>query len=220
MGIDNTRVVGLGAGGHAKVVIEVLRLLGGYDVVGLLDADRERWGSEVLGVPVLGDDGLLAEMYDQGIRTAFIGVGMVKSSEPRRRLYEQIRRAGFETPAAVHPQSIISPTAKIGAGPTVMAGAVINANARVGDNVIINTGAIVEHDCVIGSHVHIATGARLAGDVRVEEGTHIGLGASVREGIVIARNVVVGAGAVVIGDVPANVMVTGVPARIRTRLCE
>ena len=208
------RVVGLGAGGHAKVVIEILRLRGGHEFVGLLDANPELQGTELCGVTVLGDDSHLAELYRQGARGFFIGVGSVGNSSRRRRLYEQALQAGFAPARAVHPQAIVSGGAEIGNGPTVMAGAVINAAARIEDNVIVNTGAIVEHDCVIESHAHVASGACLGGGVRVGEGAHIGLGASVRQGIKIGRNAIVGAGAVVIEDVPEDVTVVGVPAKI------
>lgn len=210
-----TPVIGIGAGGHAKVVIEILRLVGGYDFVGLLDAEPNLWGSEVLGVPVLGDDALLAGLYDKGVRTAFIGLGSVKSSAPRKRLYYHVRQAGFHLARALHPQAIISPTAEIGDAPIVMAGVLINSEAWLGDNVIINTGAIIEHDCVIGSHVHVATGARLAGAVHVGDGAHVGIGATIREGIRVGRGSVVGAGAVVVQDVPDDVLVVGVPAKIK-----
>jgi len=211
------RVVGLGAGGHAKVVIEILRLTGDYKLVGLLDPKQELWGTEVLGVPVLGDDDLLAELYDRGVGHAFIGLGTVGDTRPRRRLYEKANRHGFQIVRAIHPQAVIAPSVEIGHGPTIMACAVINAAARLGDNVIINTGAIIEHDCVIGDHVHIATGARLASNVYVGEGTHIGIGASIRQCVHIGRNAIVGAGAVVVDDVPDNVVVVGVPARILRR---
>jgi sugar O-acyltransferase (sialic acid O-acetyltransferase NeuD family) len=208
------RVVGLGAGGHAKVVIEILRLMQEYEPIGLLDPKQELWNTEVLGVPVLGDDDLLPQLYGQGVCQAFIGLGVVGDTRPRRRLYKKVRWFGFQIVEAIHPQAIVGPSAEIGHGPTIMAGSVVNAAARLGDNVIVNTGAIVEHDCVIGDHVHIATGARLASTVHVGEGAHIGLGASVRQCIHIGRNVIVGAGAVVINDVPDGVTVVGVPARI------
>ena len=214
------RVIGLGAGGHAKVVIEILRLIGGYELAGLLDPKQELWGTEVLGVPVLGDDSLLPELYNQGVHHAFIGLGTTGDTQPRRQLYEKARRQGFQIVHAIHPQAVIAPSVEIGHGPTIMAGAVINAAARLGDNVIVNTGAIVEHDCVIGDHVHIATGARLASGVHVGEGTHIGLGASIRQCIHIGRNAIVGAGAVVVDDVPDSVVVIGVPARILKRVEE
>jgi UDP-perosamine 4-acetyltransferase len=208
------QVIGLGAGGHARVVIDILQSDGEYEVIGLLDANPALWQTEVLGVPVLGDDDLLLELYDRGVRHVFIGVGTVGDTGPRQRLYEEARGRGLEIVPAIHPHACVSQSAQVGCGPTIMAGAVINAGARIGDNVIVNTGAIVEHDCTIGDHVHIATGAHLAGAVCVGEGVHIGLSASVLQGVRIARNAIVGAGAVVVRDVPEGTTVVGVPARI------
>jgi UDP-perosamine 4-acetyltransferase len=206
------RVVGIGAGGHAKVVIDILRLMGGYEIVGLLDADKALWGTEVLGVRVLGDDSLLPQLHKQGVNDAFVGVGTVGDTQPRIRLYETARRHGFQIVRAVHPRAVVAPSAEIGHGPTIMAGAVINPDARIGDNVIINTRAVVEHDCIIGDHVHIATGAVLSGTVIVGQGAHVGAGASVRQGITIGERAVIGAGAVVVRNVPAGATVVGVPA--------
>lgn len=207
-------VIGLGAGGHAKVVIEILQLSGEYEVIGLLDPRSSLWQTDVLNVPVLGDDNLLPELYNQGVRYAFIGLGSVGDSGPRQRLYQRARDQKLEIVRAIHPQAWISPSAQVGYGPTIMAGAVINAAARLGEHVIVNTGATVEHDCVIGDHVHIATGAHLAGGVHVEAGAHIGLGASVLQGIHVGQDAIVGAGAVVVNPVPENTTVVGVPARI------
>jgi UDP-perosamine 4-acetyltransferase len=206
-------VVGFGAGGHAKVVIEILRSLQDYTIVGLLEARRELWGESVLGVKVLGDDSMMAELKQRGIEHAFIGVGTVGDAQPRRQLYEKVLRLGFQIVPAIHAAAIVSSSATIGAGPTIMAGAIVNANAVIGNNVIVNTGAIVEHDCVIGDHAHIATGARLAGGVQVGQGSHIGIGAVVRQEIRIGDGAIVGAGAVVVRDVPAGKTVMGVPAR-------
>jgi UDP-perosamine 4-acetyltransferase len=143
----------------------------------------------------------------------FIGLGSTKDTQPRRRLYELALANGFRSIRTIHPQAIISSSAIIGAGPTIMANAVINAATTLGENVIVNTGAIIEHDCTIGDHVHIATGAKLASTVRVGKGAHIGLGASVRQGISIGECSLVGAGSVVVDDVAPWTVVVGVPAR-------
>lgn len=207
------QAIGLGAGGHAKVIIEILRLRGEFEVVGLLDANAEVHGVTVLDVPVLGDDSMMPELLARGVRHAFVGLGSTGDNRPRAALYTMARDNGFEVIAAIDPRSIISPSATIGEGAIIMAGGVINAATRIGDNVIVNTGAIIEHDCSIGSHVHIATGARLGGGVTVLDGAHVGLGAGIRQGARVGRNAVVGAGAVVIHDVPDNATVVGVPAR-------
>jgi len=205
-------VVGLGAGGHAKVVIELLRLNGGYKIVGLLDRKPELVGLTVLDVPILGDDTLLEELVSRQIQHFFVGLGSTGNIAPRRGLYELARSKGMAPVDAIHPSAIISSSAILGQGVTIAANAVINACTVIGENVIVNTGAIIEHDCMLGNHVHVATGARLASTVVVGEGAHIGAGATIRQCIKIGQGAIVGAGAVVVRDVPPHITVVGVPA--------
>ena len=158
-----TKVIGFGAGGHARVIIDILTTIGGFEIVGFLDQNPILWGKKILGILVLGGDDLRDELQARGVRSAFIGVGSIENVEPRKRLYETARKFGFVIVRSIHPRAVVAESAVLGDGPMVMAGAIINPAARIGNNVIINTGAIVEHDCVIGDHSHIATGARLGG---------------------------------------------------------
>jgi sugar O-acyltransferase (sialic acid O-acetyltransferase NeuD family) len=208
-----SRIVGLGAGGHAKVMIEIFQMVGEHEIVGLLDTKEELRDTELLGIPVLGGDDLLTELLAQGVESAFIGLAGTGDTQPRRNLYERALAAGFRIVPAIHPKAIISPSASLGDGITVMAGAVINAQANIGANVIVNTGAIVEHECRIGDHVHLATGSRLCSTVKVGDGAHIGTGSTVKQCVSVGENAVVGAGAVVLDDVPPMAIVAGVPAR-------
>ena len=205
--------IGLGAGGHAKVVIEAAREARACELVGLLDPAPELRNASVLGIPVLGGDERLVGLVAGGVRRFFLGVGSAGDTRRRRELYELARRSGMEPVSVVHPRAVVSPSATVGPGATVLAGAVINADAVLGENVIVNTGAIIEHDVVVGDHSHVATGARVTGGVRVGVGVHIGAGATVRQGLTIGDHAVVGAGAVVVKDVPARAVVAGVPAR-------
>jgi sugar O-acyltransferase (sialic acid O-acetyltransferase NeuD family) len=208
----STKVIGLGAGGHARVLIEILTAMGAIEIVGLLEVDSRLWKTKQLGIPVLGSDELLPKLFEDGIRQAFIGVGSIGESSLRRNLFAKARHLGFEVIPCIHPNAVISPSAMVGEGPNIMAGAVINSCARIGVNVIVNTGAIVEHDCVLGDHSHVGPGARLGSAVTVSEGAHIGMGASVRQCVRIGRNSVVGVGAAVVSDVPDDTIVVGVPA--------
>ncbi|MBI4367486.1 MAG: acetyltransferase [Deltaproteobacteria bacterium] len=206
-------IIGLGAGGHAKAILEIVRAGAEYECVGLLDADARRHGQEVHGVEVLGGDALLAAMHARGIRHAFIGVGGIGDNRARRACFERARAAGLAVATLVHPRAIVSPSARLGAGTVILPGAIVHTDAVIGENVIVNTGAIVEHDCAIGDHVHIATGARLASTVRVSALAHIGAGATVIQCVRIGEGAVIGAGAVVIDDISAGVTAVGVPAK-------
>jgi UDP-perosamine 4-acetyltransferase len=208
-----TRLVCLGAGGHAKVVLEALRTSFAGEIVALLDADRARHGQVIGGVTVAGDDGKLGDLAAAGVDAFIVTVGMVGNAAPRRKLFALGQASGLTPVSAIHATAIVSPSAVLGAGVAILAGAIVNTGATIGDNVIVNTGAIVEHDCRIGDHAHIATGARLSGDVTIGAGAHVGVGASIRQGVRVGDAAVVGAGAVVLEDVPAGTTVVGVPAR-------
>jgi sugar O-acyltransferase (sialic acid O-acetyltransferase NeuD family) len=210
---STTPILGLGAGTHAKSVIEAIRSRGDYNVVALVDEDSGRAGTQVLGIDVLSGADALDRLRAEGVEHAFVGVGGILDSGPRRRVHEQLRGAGLELPAILHATAVASPTARVGHGAQLLAGAIVNVDATIGDGAIVNTGAIVEHDCRIGSHAHIAPGARLAGLVTVGEGAHVGIGAIVIEGVGIGVGSFVAAGAVVVRDVEDGTRVAGVPAR-------
>ncbi len=209
------KVVGIGAGGHAKILVELLEQSEEYEMAGFTDPQRERWGTEFMGYPVLGGDEVLAGLHAKGVRTAFIGVGAVDGTGTRLRakLFRQAIDLGFQMPTLIHPKGVVSPSATIGVGSVVMAGAVVSADVRVGDNVTVYSGTVIEHDSVIDDHVHMSPGVHLAGDVHIGEGAFIGIGASVIHGIRVGRWATIGAGTVVLKDLPENVVAVGVPAR-------
>lgn len=203
-------VVILGAGGHARVLVEALH---DRRVVGHLSrADGEGSAVQALG-PRLGSDEAIAELAAAGHGFA-IGIGFVNRSGAERRaeLLDGLRDAELVT--VVHPSAVVSSTADVGAGTFVGPGAVVGAGARLGRAVIVNSGAVVDHDGDIGDNVHIGPGASLSGGVRVGAGTLIGVGSTVREGIEIGEGVVVGAGAAVVRDLPGGATAVGVPATV------
>jgi hypothetical protein len=58
-------IVIYGGGGHGKMVIDLLRARGAYQVVGIID-DGLNSGSMIMGVPVLGGANVLARAALQG----------------------------------------------------------------------------------------------------------------------------------------------------------
>lgn len=212
------KVVGIGAGGHARVVIDAILQRGDVEIIGLLDPQPHLHGRTVSGISVLGGDNLLPLLRERGVSACFIGVGGKGDNRPRRAVFERVVGLGFEVIAIVHPRATVAGSARLGQGTVVMAGAVINPWAEIGSNVIVNTGAIVEHDCRVEDHVHVAPGAVIGGHAWVGEGAHLGLRCAVLQGCRVGRWTLVGAGAVVHRDLPDGVKAVGVPARILGRV--
>ena len=211
---EKVTCVVLGAGGHARVLIDCLRLNPNVTIVGILDSNPGLFSQSVDGIPVLGSDDMLSEISKKSATHFIVGLGGTGNNFPRRRLFEMALAHGLEPFAVKHPSAIISSGAMIDAGCQFLAGCILNTGARLGVNVLVNTGAIVEHDCVVMDHAHISTGAKLAGGVQICTGAHVGIGATVRQNVIIGESAIVGAGAVVVKDVEPNETVVGVPARV------
>lgn len=197
--IDGARLVLLGGGGHAKVVLALATAAGmAVDAV----CDRRLAAQDLVswrGLAVCGDDVELARMPPDSVQL-INGVGQVSGSLARARLYAHFHGLGFAFPVLVHPAAWVAPGVKLAAGVQVMAGAVLQPDVVIGENSIINTRASVDHDCVVGFDVHVAPGAVLCGAVTVEDGAFVGAGAIVGPGVRIGQGAVVGAGAVLLRD--------------------
>lgn len=203
-------VVVIGAGGHGRVVLDLLLTSGQHRVVGILDADPALAGTRIYGIEVLGPVNLLPKLRQQRLRGAVVAIG---DNRVRRKYRTEIDAAGLDAINAVHPSACLSPRAILGRNIVVCAGAIVCTDVTIGDSVILNTGCRIDHECTIREGAHIAPGAILAGRVDVGLDAFIGLGSRVIQCRSVGANAVVGAGAVVIRDVPAGARVVGVPAR-------
>jgi len=199
-------VLVIGAGGHAKVVIDAIECAGDT-VAGVVD-ECGRTG-ELCGYSIISPG---------QIPPADGFVIAIGGNRLRRERFDHYVDAGLVPVAVVHPAAVIGQGVTIGAGSVVFAGVVVNRDAAVGDNAILNTGCTVDHDCIVGAHVHIAPGVNVCGGVRIGEGTLVGVGSAVVPGASIGAWSTIGAGAAVIDDIPDGVTVVGVPACEPSRL--
>lgn len=209
-GLD--KIILLGGGGHAKVLIDLIITSERYEIAGILDPQIE---GNVSGISVLGEDSLLPELHEKGFKNICVGVGSIKDNIKRKGLYEEAKKLGFNLPFIIHPKSVVSATAHISEGVQIMAGAIIQTGSSIGENTIINTGAIIEHNSHIGKHVHICPGAVVSGESFVDDEAFIGVGSTIIQSIKIGKGALVSAGAVVVNDVPDGARVMGVPAKSR-----
>jgi sugar O-acyltransferase (sialic acid O-acetyltransferase NeuD family) len=206
-------LVVVGAGDHARVVIDGLDAAG-RPVAGCIevapDGDLDRL---VNGIPILGtlDDDAWVTAHNATEFVVALG-----DNRARAEAFDACLRLGLEPTRMIHPSANVLGGVEVGPGSQVCAGAVIGLDARIGANAIINTLASVDHDDVIGDHAFIAPGVHLAGRVTVGTGARVGIGANVREGVRIGAWATVAGGAAVVRDVLEHGRVAGVPARPMT----
>ena len=203
------RTVVIGAGGHAKVVLDILIDRGDVDLVGCVAADAA--GDSVIGVPILGPDEVLSSVLASGVRHAFVAVG---ENKVRAKLQRHVESLGFSVVNAISRHAVLSSRVTLGKGIVIMPGAVVNVDTVVGNGAIINTSAHIDHDGNIGAFAHIGPGCALAGHVTVGEGAFLGAGTTVIPRRSIGAWTTAGAGAVIVRDLPDGVVAVGVPARV------
>lgn len=203
--MDNKGLVIIGAGGHAKVVASTA-LASAMSVRGFLDDNPALVSTKIGNHAVLGD---IAQLGFKHFSAAVFGLG---NNHLRKKLALQYQQYS-QWPVLIHPHAYVHPSAKLGLGTVVFAGAVIQPDVEIGEHCIINTGATVDHDCRIDSYSHLAPGVHLAGGVTLGEGVFLGIGSVVIPEIQIGDWVQVAAGAAVVKSISALKKVMGVPAK-------
>lgn len=207
------KLILFGAGGHCRSVIDsITREL--FAQIVILDKNETLVGTEISGIPIVGNDDRRTELRRQGFTQAFITLGGTTSNPIREKIASMLAREGFLFPIIRDPTAIISATASVEEGTFIAKGVIVNCGTKIGKHVILNSGCIVEHDCRIGDFCHIAPGACMSGQVTIGANSHVGTGASVRQSVTIGHNATIGVGSAVIKDIPDHCVAYGVPCKV------
>lgn len=200
----------IGGGEFARVVIETVRGMGVWNVLGFLDPEPCVETVRRLNVQRLGADSQLRQW--PGARLA-LGVGGVGVSSARKSVVARIGGAPDRWIRIEDTLASVSPTALIAPGAIILAGAVVCSGAWIGRHAIINIGAMVDHDVRVGEFTHVGPKASLGGGSTVGHNTFVGMGAMIRDHTTVADDTTVGMGAAVTKSFPAGSTLVGVPAR-------
>lgn len=205
-GFSTDDLIIYGGGGHGKTVIELVRALGKYRLIGIVD-DRMVPGCDVLDAPVIGGASLLGSLAENGLHKVVNAVGGIGHVEVRVRIFELLMAAGFQFPTVIHPTAFVEPSVKIEDGVQILAKTYISSDAMIGFGTVINAGVVVSHDCQLGKYVNLSPGAMLAGGVSLGDRVQVGMAATINIDIKVGDGSRIGNGATVKADVPADTKV-------------
>jgi sugar O-acyltransferase (sialic acid O-acetyltransferase NeuD family) len=210
--VSRRRIVVIGAGGHAREVLDVVDAVNAsgsdrLDVIGVLaDPAPPRLPIADYDVPYLGPPEALEEVEPEV--GYVIGIG-----DPAVRCRIEARlRGDREAVTLVHPNVTIGRATVVGQGCVLFSHVSITNRVTLGRHVHVNRNATIGHDVVVGSCVLIGPTAAVSGNVTIGDRAYVGAGASIRERVRIGSDSVVGLGAAVVRDVEPGVTVVGVPA--------
>ena len=209
-----TRILIIGAGGHAQVVADALlcrqRILAEpLHLLGFVDDFPQLWGQTRLGLPILGG---LDTVPQFACDTLIVAIG---SNPVRQQLVGRFGAMGYSFATAVHPTAVIADGVTLGEGCMVCARVVVNTGSTIGRHTILNTAATLDHHNHIGDFVHIAPGVHTGGEVQVGHGTLVGIGAIIMPQCHVGQNCRVGAGALIHRHLADNLTAVGLPAQPR-----
>lgn len=204
------KIVIIGGGGHAKVIISVLKKIGEYIIAGYVDKENH---GDILDAKYLGSDEILTDLYIGGNINATLGIGQVNTTRKRFEVVNKIKSIGFRFPKIISKNAIINEDVNIGDGTQILDGVVINSGSKIGSFTIINTSSTVEHDCIVGDFCHIATCATLSGGVEIGDFSMIGSNAVIVQYKRITSNCLIGSGGVVINNIDIQGTYVGNPVR-------
>lgn len=208
------KILLIGAGGHAKCMIDILARQCEYQLVGIIGREDESI-SELMGFQVFKGDAHLEFFWRQGIHKILIGVGGYRNNNTRKDIFFRLKSMHFEIVNLIDATATIAEDVIMGDGVVIFPGVIINPGVKIGNNVIVNNGSIICHDTVVQDHVNISPGVTIGASSSIGEGAFFALGSSAISGVQIGSEILVAAGAMVTCDISEPGVYFGIPAKLK-----
>jgi len=207
-----SKIIIIGGGGHAKVLISILKKLKLFDILGYTDIEDK---GNILGIKYLGTDAVLEKIIiEYPTCSAAIGVGKINLNNKRQSIKQKLLDLKFSLPTIISPTATINEDTSIGDGTVIFDHCVINSGTKIGKMAIINTGSIIEHDCLLNDDVFIGPNSTVCGGVIINKNSFIGAGSTIIPNIGISENCLIGAGSVIVNHLNKSGTYTGIPAKL------
>lgn len=163
------RIIIIGAGGHGKVMADLVSMLHEYTLIGFADSSLET------GTTVIGNANVLCKPEEVNAQVADYFIVAVGNNDIREKIFNNLK-SKLKPAVLIHPSASVSQYASIAPGTMVCANAVVSVGAKIGENNILNVSSVVDHGTVIGNHCHIRQGTIIAGNCTIPDKTTTALG--------------------------------------------
>lgn len=205
-------VVGAGTSVVVKLIHAINRADERWNLVGFVDDDESKWGTDFCDYPVLG--GLIElEAHVDAQVVCFIFGGNIRT---RLGVLGRLDETALHYATLVHP-TVDLESVDVGEGCIIQGGSWIQSGVGIGRHVGIGPACIVGHDVQIANTAWLGPRVTILGRVEVMEGATLGAGCVIKGDVTIGANSLVGMGAVVMRDVVDNATVVGNPARVLSK---
>jgi len=195
-----------GAGDHGKVVAEAAKLQGWTDITFFDDNSNDSSFHD------FNYGGTFKALLKN--KKNFDGFHVAIGQNKYRKIFlEKLIELDLKVVSIIHPSSVISDTAKLESGVSILSGVIVGSYSKIKKGVILNSGCIIDHNSIIGQYCHISPGSSIAGNVTIGELSWIGIGSSIINNIQITSEVLIGAGSVVTEVIKTRGTYVGVPVK-------
>jgi sugar O-acyltransferase (sialic acid O-acetyltransferase NeuD family) len=205
-------VVIVGAGGFGREVIEIFKdnnkQKKKWNILGFIDSNIELKGKTINNYPVFGGLDWFESHKDVECVCA---IGEPKN---KKKVVEILQNMDVKFCKAIHPSVIMSEFVEFGEGVIICAGTILTVDIKIGNHVIINLNCTIGHDSIIEDYCSLMPTVKINGNNHLHEGVYIGTGATFIHQISVGAWTTIGAGAVVVNNIPGDVLAVGVPAKV------
>jgi acetyltransferase EpsM len=210
-----TEILIVGAGTQAKYILDIIKHYPDHKILNIVDVEDnpEISNKNLEGIEIISDLDAILSKTARSVKVILAH----SDNKMKEMLAKKLEEWEFEFVSIIHPQTVISASAKIGKGVIINPNVTIMPYACIGDHVMIHSHVVIEHDNKIEDFVNIAPGVNLAGYVTLKRGATIFTGANIIPSVTIGAYSVVGAGSTVLDDLPENCVAFGSPAKITRR---
>jgi sugar O-acyltransferase (sialic acid O-acetyltransferase NeuD family) len=199
------RVLILGGGNIAVLLLDILARIPHQTAVGILDDNPALHGTTVLGCPVLGNLEEIHQLWEKGffdVTTLAIGVLPLRAE-----LYNKFTQADIPFGNVIDPSALILADVAMGNGNLIMGFCRIGPQCNLGNNNFLSAYVNLEHHNTLGDHCTFGPGVFTSGGVQIGSRTRFGTGIFIEPRLGIGSDVTIASGAILTTNVPDNITV-------------